>query len=278
MSHRSIFSDAEFALLAREMKARTGQTLAREFGAAIETRLMSPQRRENFATVGELIAQARTDARYWNAIIEALIVHETRFFRERALFATLRNDILPRLMEARARPLKAWSAGCSTGQEAYSLALLLEELRAQGWIGGEVLGTDCSDRLLEKAHAGVYTQFEVQRGLPIRTLIANFEKSGDLWRIADRLRALTRFEKHNLLDDPRTLDGPFDVIVCCNVLLPLDAEARATVLDNLSAVLNPGGVIVANEADVFEDAMGYAPTGAVPGLFVRDVRHRVAAA
>jgi len=263
---RSIFTDAEFALLAREMKARTGIALTRELSASIETRLMSLQRRENLATIGELIAHARSDGRYWTNIVEALLVHETRFFRDRALFALLRAEILPALMETRRRPLRVLCAGCSTGQEAYSISLILEGLRDSGFAGGEVLGLDYSERLLEKARAGAYTQFEVQRGLPIRVLITNFEKTGDLWRIADRLRALTQFERHNLLDDPTPL-GRFDLIVCQNVLGALDPESRLVALEHLSRTLREDGLLMTDDAEA--SASYFHPHGQHEGFYLR---------
>lgn len=271
MRGASMFTDAEFALIAREVKARSGYVLTREMGPSIETRLMTLQRREGLSSLSELISNARNDARMWDAIAEALAVPETRFFRDRAIFAHLRTAILPTLVKARAAvtPLSIWSAGCSTGQEAYSLAILLEELQREGHAGGEITATDFSERLLEKARAGLFTQFEVQRGLPIRTLITHFEKVSEVWRISDRLRALIKFERHNLLDDPSKL-GRFDLVLCCNVLPGFDADGRRNALDNIAAALAPDGVLITGAEGVLETAPdAFAPLGENVGVYRR---------
>lgn len=272
-----MFSDSEFAMIAREIKSRTGYALTREHASTMETRLMALQRRENLSSVNELIAAARADGRLWNAIAEAIAVQETRFFRDRALFQALRTEILPALMQRRGKPLQVWSAGCSSGQEPYSLALTLDALRSEGKPGGEIVATDYSERLLEKARAGLYTQFEVQRGLPIRTLITHFEKVSDLWRIADRLRALVRFEQHNLLSDASRL-GSFDLVVCCNVLQGLDPAARTTVLENIAGALAPDGVLVTGAEGVIDAAgAAFSTLGDQIGVYRRNAEWRKAA-
>lgn len=266
-----MFTDAEFALIAREVKARSGYVLTREMGASIDTRLMTLQRREGLSSLSELISNARSDTRLWDSIAEALAVSETRFFRDRALFTHLREVILPTLVKARsaAAPLNIWSAGCGSGQEAYSLAILIEDLRREGHIGGEITATDFSERLLEKARAGLFTQFEVQRGLPIRTLITHFEKVSEVWRISDRLRALIKFERHNLLEDPARL-GRFDLVLCCNVLPGFDADGRRTALANIAAALAPDGVLITGAEGVLEAASdAFAPLGESTGVYRR---------
>jgi len=273
----SMFTDAEFAQIAREIKTRTGYALTLEHASTIETRLMALQRRENLSSVNELIAATRMDGRLWNAIAEALAVQETRFFRDRALFHALRTDILPALMHARGKPLNVWSAGCSTGQEAYSLALTLDALRNEGKGSGEIIATDFAERHLEKARSGLYTQFEVQRGLPIRTLITHFEKVSDLWRISDRLRAQVRFEQHNLLDDAARL-GAFDLVLCCNVLNGLDPAARSRVLENIAGALAPDGVLVTGAEGVISAAgEAYSTFGSHVGVYRRNAHWRRAA-
>jgi chemotaxis protein methyltransferase CheR len=241
-----MLNDAEIALLARELKLRSGALLTPEMAKSAIMRLTPLARRENFATAPELIAAARIrpDASLWNGIADALAPTETRFFRDRALFARLREEALPAAAARRGDlPVRIWSAGCSTGQEAYSLAILIDEMRAEGrGVSAEIFATDFSERLLEKARSGLYTQFEAQRGLPIRKLIAHFEKSGDLWRISDRMRAAVRFEARNLLGHATDL-GPFDLVLCCNVLPGLDEEVRGRVFERIASTLAPGGVM-----------------------------------
>ena len=242
-----MLTDAELAFIAREVKARSGALITREMNAACEARLQPLSRREGFGSASELIHAARTrqDGKLCGAIADALISSETRFFRDKDAFQRLRGEILPLLaarrgLDARIRIL---SAGCSTGQEAYSLAMIVDALKPEGFPGAEIVGADFSERLLDKARSGLYTQFEVQRGLPIRSLIQHFEKAGDLWRIADRLRAGVRFEQHNLLQHPGAL-GQFDVILCCNVLSAFDEPTREATLERLADATTPDGVLI----------------------------------
>ena len=247
-----MLNDAELALVAREVKTRSGAVLTREMGGAIEMRLMPLARREGFGSVHELVgaARIRADGAIWNAVTDFLAQGDTRFFRDRALFKRLREDMLPAALSRRGHErIRVWSAACSTGQEAYSVAMLIEEIREQGLNPAcEIIATDFSERLIQKAHAGLYTQFEVQRGLPIRKLIAHFEKAGDLWRISDRLRASVTFSAHNLLKHPGAL-GQFDVILLCHVLGGFDAETRAAVVLRVADALAPHGVIVLGEGE-----------------------------
>ena len=242
-----MLSPAEFALVAAEVKARSGAVLTPELGGAAEMRLQPLARREGFATTPELIAEARIrpDGRLWNSVADSLALCETRFFRDRACFAQLKDEILPAAMARRGHErVRVWSAACSTGQEAYSIAMQVEDMRELGLNPAvEIVATDFSERLVEKARSGLYTQFEVQRGLPIRKLIAHFERAGDLWRISDRLRAAVRFESHNLLMPPSHL-GQFDVVLLRHALGGFDEETRAGVVLRILDVLHPEGCIL----------------------------------
>ncbi|MBS0383992.1 MAG: protein-glutamate O-methyltransferase CheR [Proteobacteria bacterium] len=242
-----MLSDGEFAIVAREVKARSGALVTREMAGAIEMRLQPIARREHFMSVGELIAAARIrpDGALWTAITDALALSETRFFRDRQVFARLANEIIPAALTRRGHErARIWCAGASTGQEPYSIAMIVEDMRAEGLNpAAEIVASDFSERLLDKARAGLYTQFEVQRGLPIRKLIAHFEKTGDLWRISDRLRAGVRFENHNLMKHPGEL-GQFDIVMLTHVLSAFDPLMRAEVFTRVADALAPEGVIV----------------------------------
>lgn len=242
-----MLNEAEFALVAREVKTRSGAVLTREMSGAIVVRLQPLSRREGFGSVSELIGQARIrpDGALWNAISDQLAQSDTRFFRDRGQFETLQRELLPQALKQRGHErVRIWSAACSTGQEPYSVAMIVEEMRNEGLNPAvELIATDLSERLLDKARAGLYTQFEVQRGLPIRKLIAHFEKAGDLWRIADRLRAFVRFESHNLMKHPGQL-GQFDIILLAHVLANFDPETKAAVIARVVDALTPDGVIV----------------------------------
>ncbi len=247
-----MLNDAEVTLIAREVKARSGAVLTREMAGAIALRLMPLARREGFGTVQELVgaARARADNALWSAIADHLAQSDTRFFRDRASFQRLGSELLPAALARRGHErVRIWSAGCSTGQEAYSVAMLVEDLRQDGLNPAvEIIATDFSNRLIEKARTGLYTQFEVQRGLPIRKLIAHFEKTGDLWRISDRLRAAITFTQHNLLQDLGVL-GQFDIILLRHVLGGFDPETRREVTMRAADALAANGVILLGEGE-----------------------------
>jgi chemotaxis protein methyltransferase CheR len=242
-----MLNDAEFALVSREVKARSGAILSPELAGPAEIRLTPLARREGFSTVTELISAARIrpDGALWNSITEALAQSDTRFFRDKPLYQLLRTSLLPAALKRRGHErVRVLCAGCSTGQEPYSIAMIVDEMRDEGVHAAvEIVGADFSERLLDKARSGLYTQFEVQRGLPIRKLIAHFEKTGDLWRISDRLRAAVKFENHNLMRHPSNL-GQFDIIVLSHVLNAFAPETRTEIVNRLADALAPEGVIL----------------------------------
>lgn len=248
-----MLTEAQFALVARQAKRRIGLLLTPDKTAIVDARLTPLARREGCACAGELVqaTQERSDDILWDAICDALIDANTIFFRDRMMWRTLGEEIIPQIL--RARPaharLRVWSAGCATGQEPYSLAILMEELRDEGrGATTEILATDVSARLLDKAAAGIFSQFEAQRGLSIHRLIAHFERIGEMWRIKDRLRATIRFEPHNLLEDARAF-GPFDLVLCRNVIGAFAEDDRRPVLESIAATLAEDGVLVLGEGE-----------------------------
>lgn len=247
---------ADFTTIAREVKARSGAVLTPGMSGAIEIRLQPLARREGFTTISDYIAAARSrvDGAMWNAITDHLAQSETRFFRDRGVMARLKNELLPQVQQHRGgERVRIWSAACSTGQEPYSIAMTIEELNDSGAnIGADILATDLSERLIEKAQSGLYTQFEVQRGLPIRKLIAHFERAHDLWRISDRMRAAIRFEQFNLMKHPGTL-GQFDIVMLAHVLPSFDAEMQRAVLIRIGEILSPTGVIILGDREAVPD-------------------------
>ncbi len=274
-----MLTEAEFVLIAREFKARTGGALTKDMSGAAEIRLQPLARREGFGGVTELIgaARIRPDGRLWQQISDYLLHSETRFFRDKIQFQKLREEILPAAAARNgAERVRIWSAACSTGQEPYSIAMLLETLRQEGRpINAEIIATDISERLIEKARAGLYSQFEVQRGLPIRSLIKHFEKAGDLWRIEDRLRAAVKFEQHNLARHPGHL-GRVDIVLLMHVLPHLEEDARLAAILHAADSLAPGGVIVLGAGESLPaDAEGLI---CKDGLVTRAGAARVAAA
>jgi len=251
--------DLEFiAALAR---SRAGLMLRGERVFFIESRLSALARREGAASAGALVQRLRTDrdSALASAVVEALGAPETSFFRDRILFDQIRDEVLPALAAARPEGrVRVWCAGCSTGQEAYSLAMLAEEHRARfPDLKLTIIATDLSERALEKARSGLYTQFEVQRGLPIRMLLNHFEKVDDNWRVSPRLGQSVRWGRLNLMDDFSRI-GRFDLVFCRNVLSYFDAAPRRHVLEGLAAVVADDGYL----------ALGQGETADLPGAFV----------
>lgn len=238
-------SDSSSRILASLLEARTGQQLTMSRRWRIETALSSLLRERGIASLDELITilVMSREPGLSNQVVEALLNNETYFFRDRTPFDLLARHALPTLARRResGRKLRIWSAGCSTGQEAYSLAMLFAESQPawQGWTI-DVLATDVSSSVIDRARSGVYTQFEVQRGLGINQTIRWFEEVEDGWRAVEALRKPVRFQVHNLLEQPPS-PGAFDIILCRNVLLYLSAEKRTLAFERLASALAPDG-------------------------------------
>ena len=238
----------EIEFVADVARAGAGVHVDREKIYLIESRLGPVARREGFGSIREMLLaarQRREETLLW-AVVEAMAGGETCFFRDQAPFTRFRDEMLPALAQNRGGggPIKVWSAGCGGGQEAYSLALAAEEASAPVLACGvDILGSDLSDRQLEKAQSGLYTQFEVQRGLPIRMLVQHFEKRDELWGLSPRMRSMVRWRRVNLHADFRAL-GQFDVIFCRNVLTGMEPQARRKALEQLSMALTSNGYLV----------------------------------
>ncbi|MBW6401168.1 protein-glutamate O-methyltransferase CheR [Roseomonas sp. HJA6] len=241
-----------FNFLAGLVKARSGIVLTADKGYMLETRLGALLRREGMPSLDALALRLRgAGAEPLIAeMVEALTTNESSFFRDGKPFDHLKK-LLPRLAAARApgQPLRIWSAACSSGQEAYSVAMVAAELAPL--LGGrrvEILGTDISREMLARAQDGLFTQFEVQRGLPVQMLVKHFRQEGTRWRIAPELRAMTRWQYFNLLDDLRGL-GRFDVVFCRNVLIYFDAPTKTRVLAALAGQVAADGVVYLGGAE-----------------------------
>ncbi|MGE3301813.1 MAG: protein-glutamate O-methyltransferase CheR [Hyphomonadaceae bacterium] len=277
---RGGLTEADLAYITREMRARTGCRLTLDDADLIETRIAPIARREGFLSIQDLITtvRARRDERLIAAICEQLLSTDTHFFRDRAAFAYFSRTLFPALAARRSENerVRIWSAGCAGGQEPYSIAIAVEERRLAGLEGDcEVIANDISTRVIEKARTGAYTQFEVQRGLPIRMLVRHFEKTGDSWLVNDRIRAKVRLHSFNLLADPVSF-GQFDVIFCRNVLCAFGEEERAATLARLLGALSPQGALILGDGESLE-IDGFAPIAAAPSIFLRADARRQAA-
>jgi chemotaxis protein methyltransferase CheR len=238
-------SDSSSRILASLLEARTGQQLTMSRRWRIETALASLLRDRGIASLDELITilVMGREPGLSNQVVEALLNNETYFFRDRAPFDLLARHALPTLAKRResCRNIRIWSAGCSTGQEAYSLAMLFAESQSawRDWTI-DILATDVSSSVIDRARSGIYTQFEVQRGLGINQTIRWFEEVENGWRVVEPLRKPVRFQVHNLLEQPPH-PGTFDIILCRNVLLYLSAEKRTLAFERLASALAPDG-------------------------------------
>ena len=237
----------KFEFLSQDVKKRTGLILGPEKAYLVESRLGPLARREGFAGVEALLdAMMRGDRALCVSASEALATHETFFFRDKTPFEMFEQAILPAFKTSRAgRKLKVWCAAASSGQEPYSLAMLLDETPGAD---ADILATDMSGPVLEKAKAGVYSQFEVQRGLPIQRLVKHFDQVGEAWKVKPHLRQKVRFEQSNLLEDFSRY-GRLDVIFCRNVLIYFDIESKTKVLDRLAAQLADDGYLILGAAE-----------------------------
>ncbi len=234
-------SDSSSRILAGLLEARTGQQLTMSRRWRIETALSSLLRERGIPTLDELITilVMGREPSLATQVVEALLNNETYFFRDRAPFDLIARSALPKLAERRKtdRRLRIWSAGCSTGQEAYSVAMMFAE-DPQRWAGWtiDILASDVSESAVRRAREGIYTQFEVQRGLGINQMIRWFEEVDGGWRAVEPLRRCLRFQVHNLLE-PAPHPGQFDIILCRNVLLYLNGERRGLAFERLAGAM-----------------------------------------
>lgn len=243
-------TDPAFQTIAAMLRARSGLALGPEKLYLVETRLGPILAREGLRGLAELAARMRPNSPLERDVVDAMTTNESLFFRDTKPFELLRRT-LPRLAAARppGAPLRIWSAAASTGQEAYSIAMLADELAPM--LAGrrvEILGTDIAREPLRRAREGLYTQFEIQRGLPMALLVRHFEKQDTLWRIKPALRERVQFREFNLLDDPAPL-GRFDVVFCRNVLIYFDQPTKTRVLAGIARHIAADGVLLLGGAE-----------------------------
>jgi chemotaxis protein methyltransferase CheR len=232
---------------------RSGLVLTPEKAYLVSSRLAPVARAEGLSGVPDLLAKLRAGGPEALIVrcVEAMATHESFFFRDGAPFEQLAQRVLPELIEARrpARALRIWCAACSSGQEPYSVAMLLQEIAHQlpGW-SLEVLATDMSEAILRKARSGIFSDFEVRRGLSDARLQRWFSRDGQNWRIAPALKQMVSFRPHNLLQGTAGL-GPFDVIFCRNVLIYFDVAQKRAILDELARCLSADGRLFLGSAE-----------------------------
>jgi chemotaxis protein methyltransferase CheR len=256
-----------FATIAAALHAGSGLAIGPDKLYLLESRLGPLMRARRITDLDALAERLRApgSAALLQAVVEAMTTNETSFFRDAKPFEHLRLYALPGLHAARppGAKLRIWSAAASTGQEAYSIAMILTELRAAlATREVEIVGTDIAREPLLRAREGVYSQFEVQRGLPVKLLLQHFRKQGEMWRIADNLRAMVSFRECNLLGDLRAL-GCFDIVLCRNVLIYFDPPTRARALEAIARQMAPDGLLYLGGAEtVLGISKRFVPLGA----------------
>ena len=251
----------DFEHISKLLYSRSGLVLGEDKAYLVESRLNPIARKWEFKNFDDMAFAIRTagNPKLIADVVEAMTTNESFFFRDTTPFKLFEDSVLPDLLKSRAqkRQIRIWSAACSSGQEPYTLAMILKEQASKldKW-KVEILATDLSTQILQKAKEGNYSQFEVQRGLPITLLMKYFTQVGDKWQIADELRQMVTYRVFNLLDSMSAL-GKFDVVYCRNVLIYFDQETKAKVLNAIADIMAPDGSLFLGGA---ETVWGF-PTG-----------------
>lgn len=265
---------AGFAHVQRFLRETSGITVDDDRRFFLEDRLKPVLSAAKIAGLDDLACRlhANRHSDLARTVVETMTNNETSFFRDRAFFKALSDHLLPQLFTARetTRRLRIWCAGCSTGQEPYSVAMILDDaLRAHpGW-RVEILATDLSRTAIERAREGLYSQFEIQRGVSVTRLLQHFRQRGEVWQVKDELRSKVTFEVQNLVSISRTI-GQFDIVLCRNVLLHFDAGTRRLVLDRLSDTLADDGYLALGGAERIGDLCpALQAVSTIPFTFIR---------
>jgi chemotaxis protein methyltransferase CheR len=241
----------DYEFLRKLLKERSGLDLSSDKQYLVESRLIPLARKAALQGIPELVQKMKTGGEALiTEVVEAMTTNETFFFRDKIPFDHLRETILPGLVQERAsrQTLRIWCAASSTGQEPYSVAMCVKEFAGLAGWRVEILATDLSQEVLEKSKAGIYSQFEVQRGLPIQMLVKYFTQVGELWQLNADIRAMVQHRQLNLLQDFSHL-GKFDVIFCRNVLIYFDQNTKVAIFERLARMIEPDGVLMLGAAE-----------------------------
>ena len=242
----------DYEYLRKFLKDSSGLDLSADKHYLIESRLLPVARKAGLPGIAELVQKLKGGATpIANQVIEAMTTNETFFFRDKVPFDHFRDTIMPEILQARAarRSIRIWCAAGSTGQEPYSLAMCLKDMSAAlaGW-RVDILATDLSLEVIEKSKAGLYSQFEVQRGLPIQMLVKYFKQAGEFWQISPEIRAMVQHRQINLLHDFSQL-GTFDIIFCRNVLIYFDQDTKIKIFRRLAKQMESDGFLALGAAE-----------------------------
>ena len=242
----------DYDYLQKILKERSGLMLSSDKKYLLESRLLPLARKMNLPGIPELVQKMRSGSESTiRDVVEAMTTNETFFFRDKTPFDHFKNSVIPELIKARAnrKSLRIWCAAASTGQEPYSLAMILKDMAGElaGW-RVEIIATDLSPEVLEKSKSGLYTQFEVQRGLPIQMLVKHFKQVGTMWQLNPDTKSMVQYRQFNLLQDFAPL-GKFDVIFCRNVLIYFDQATKTDIFNRLMKANEPDGYLFLGAAE-----------------------------
>ncbi|MDR3699798.1 MAG: protein-glutamate O-methyltransferase CheR [Candidatus Sulfopaludibacter sp.] len=239
-------SPENYTFLQQYIQKESGIALGNDKLYLLKSRLQPIVEQQRLKSLDELCGRLRANPpeALRRAVVESMTTHETLFFRDPAVFEMLRGELIPELVKARAasKTLRIWCAACSSGQEPYSLAMLLVEMGLTGW-NPQILGTDLSSQILARAQSGRFLQIEVNRGLPASLLVKYFQREGLDWQIKDTVRRMVRFTAFDLRHNMQGL-GPYDLILCRNVLIYFESDTRKKILAGLRKSLAPGGYLL----------------------------------
>ena len=242
----------DFDFVSQLLRKRAGIVLTGDKMYLLESRLAPLARKEGLPSIDDLIhvVRARREERLITQVVDVMTTNETFFFRDKTPFDHLKEAIFPVLAQARrGSRIRIWCAACSTGQEPYSIAMRPDQNPARtGGVPVQTPASDSSDRCLDGGRQGLFTQFEVQRGLPVQMLMHYFTQQDDHWRISERLRQMVSFRKLNLMDAAYNL-GRFDIVFCRNVLIYFDGPTKGEVMDRIAGTMNPGGFLLLGAAE-----------------------------
>jgi chemotaxis protein methyltransferase CheR len=269
-AHPDPSSTGALHILAALLESRTGQQIAANRAWRVETALKPLMRSSEIATLDDLVSRV-LDGRnpeLADKVVDALLNQESSFYRDAAVFDMLAEAVTALDAVALGRRVRLWSAGCATGQEPLSLAMMFAEREERsGAPSPEIVATDVSDVALGRARAGRYSQFEIQRGLPIRRMMRWFEQNGEDWTARPDLVRRIQFRRHNLVSDPPPI-GRFDIVLCRNVLLYLSQSHRQRIFQRMAEVIRPGGLLVLGAGETaIGQTSAFVPSGRFKGFY-----------
>ncbi len=273
-------SPQDYEFLCKLLKERSGLVLAPDKQYLVESRLLPVARKAGCDTLEALVRKLKAPGSepLKVEVTEAMTINESFFFRDKIPYDRFRDTVIPDMMQKRAvqRKLRIWSAACSTGQEPYSLAMMLDGFSTLAGWQFDIIATDISNDVLDKARSGSYSQFEVQRGLPISMLMQHFEQVGDQWRLSAKIRKMVQFRQLNLLTDFSIL-GQFDAVFCRNVLIYFDQPTKVDVLTRIRQRLAPDGYFVLGAAETVVGVGDlFSPVPDKRGLYCPTVKREAA--